>query len=222
MVKIGKFTSDKSGGRIGVCRNLPHGLGGCVPKSNSNMILADLPVVTPDAVLRLPQDMKQGGSCWWLLWTESQRERRLSVALNECGAVPVLITNVRVKTRLDGRGRSFKERKEIALFSGYVFANGTAEQVWDARAKQKAQIVGIAQQSRTAEQVARIIRLSASLENLVATKIEPGTQVEVTRGPLLGSRGLVTAARPGVVFFECEILGRMVPTEIPSDFVEPV
>jgi transcription antitermination factor NusG len=184
------------------------------------MLLTESPVITPDLVLHLPQVTK--GARWWLLWTESKRERRLAKSLLAEGAVPVVITNVRVTRRKNGAGREFEERREVPLFPGYLFANGTAEQVFEAKRTNAAQVVAIVNQSRAAEQIARTIEIAAAEENLTAVKIAPGRQVEVKHGPWAGKRGVVRECKPGLVFFDIETLGQSVPIEIDVDDVEPV
>lgn len=184
------------------------------------MLLTQSPVITPDEVLRLPQ--VSGGSRWWLLWTEPRKEKRLESSLIEAEAVPVRVTNVHIVTRFNGAGREFRERREVSLFPGYIFGNGTAEQIYDAKRAGGAQVVSIVNQAKAAEQIARTIELAASENNLTAVKIEVGKAVEIIRGPYVGKRGIVRENKQGVVYFDIETLGQSVPIQIASDCVEPV
>jgi transcription antitermination factor NusG len=187
------------------------------------MLLADLPVVTPDAVLHLPQDITPGGRCWWLLWTESTREKRLMAALGEAGAVPLVVTNTRAKKRKNGAGRDQTDRRDVNLFTGYLFANGTDIEVYKAKDKQWAEVVRVGQQARTIQQIARVMEISASQENLTVEKLAKGQKVEVRRGPFIGKEAIVVEDElGGRVCLEVEIFNRMVPTEIAVEDVEVV
>lgn len=186
--------------------------------SRGRMLTLDIPVVTPEQVLRLPQDPE--GARWWLLQTASRRERRLADALAEAGAVPVLVTTIVRVWRTNGYGKRTPDRREVLVFPTYAFANGTAEQIYECRRFQPAQIVPIRQQSKAAKQIARTVELAATVEELTTVPLAPGQRVVVTKGKFAGYEGTVRENKRGLVYFDIEFMGRSIPMEIDPEFVE--
>ena len=119
------------------------------------------------------------------------------------------------------RGR--KHRAEIPLLTGYVFLKGEKQDAYDAiSTKRVASFIEVRDEARLEEELRQIHEAIASgLPIEEFTQIAVGQRARVTKGPLLGTEGVVIEeARRTRLVLHVEILGQGASVEIERDLLE--
>lgn len=153
-----------------------------------------------------------GDRQWFVLMTKSRQEKALARALDAM-CIDCYLPLVR-EERQEGRKRSVNQ---VPLFSGYVFLNGTIDEVYEAdRTRRVARTLAVPDQERMEGELRSIrhaLREGARFDPYPF--LSEGSRVEVKSGPFQGVRGVVEHRR-GVsrLVLQVEAIGRAVSLEI--------
>ena len=155
---------------------------------------------------------------WMVLHTRARQEKAVARHLAAAGVKhdPPLVERITVT-----RGR--KHRAEIPLFTGYVFLKGEKQDAYDAiSTKRVASFIEVRDEARLEEELRQIHEAIASgLPIEEFTQIAVGQRARVTKGPLLGTEGVVIEeARRTRLVLHVEILGQGASVEIERDLLE--
>ena len=157
---------------------------------------------------------------WMVLHTKARQEKAVARHLAATGVEHELPLVERVTVT---RGR--KHRAEIPLFTGYVFLKGEKQDAYDAiSTKRVASFIEVRDEARLEEELAQIREAIASgLPIEEFTQIAVGQRARVTKGPLMGTEGVVIEeARRTRLVLHVEILGRGASVEIERDLLEAI
>ena len=152
-------------------------------------ILAREPDCHPADLLEIADRPRPGDDQWWLVYTQSRREKdfmRRLMANDVSFYCPVVSRRTRAAS---GRVReSF-----VPLFPGYVFLYGTTDdRVTALTTNCVSSISGVDDQDGLVRELAGLRRLLASnLPIMPEERLERGMQVRVVTGPLRGQEGVV-------------------------------
>lgn len=175
--------------------------------------LADRPAADPS---------EQGGR-WHVLQTRSRQEKVLQESLSARG-IRCFLPLVDVQRVYSGR----RAKVELPLFPGYLFLQGSLEDVYTAdRTRRVAKVISVFDQDRLAEEL-RNVRLA--LEGADAnTQFDPfpylkrGIRVEVMSGPMRGVRGIIEDRRKrDRLILQVDVLGQATSLEVDSALLMPL
>ena len=155
---------------------------------------------------------------WMVLHTRARQEKAVARHLAAAGVKHDLPLVERITVT---RGR--KHRAEIPLFTGYVFLKGEKQDAYDAiSTKRVASFIEVRDEARLEEELRQIHEAIASgLPIEEFTQIAVGQRARVTKGPLLGTEGVVIEeARRTRLVLHVEILGQGASVEIERDLLE--
>jgi transcriptional antiterminator RfaH len=178
------------------------------------------PFVFPDDLLTRGDDPGDPSRCWWVLHTRPRAEKSLTRQLHQRG-VPFFLPLYQRQWR--SRGRSF--RSHMPLFPGYVFLHGDGQARLEAlQTNLLVRVLPVADQEQLGTDLARVHQLIVTgLPLTPEERLEPGTRVEITSGPLAGLEGKFLRRRNQFKFFvEVEFLQRGVSVEIEAWMVRPL
>jgi len=158
---------------------------------------------------------------WHVLQTKSRQEKALAETLLARG-VRCFLPLVDVQ-RMHGNRRT---RVEFPLFPGYLFLQGSLEDVYTAdRTKRVAKVIPVFDQAKLAEEL-RSVELA--LES-ASTPFDPfpflkrGIRVEVSSGPLRGVRGIIEDRhKRDRLILQVDILGQATSLEVDGALLLPI
>jgi transcriptional antiterminator RfaH len=160
-----------------------------------------------------------GGEPWWVLHTRPRAEKVLARRLLQ-RQTPFFLPLCKRQWRNRGRAHC----SYVPLFPGYVFQQserptftGTAEGHCVAR------ILQVEDQGQLQADLRRVYCLIASDAAMTPeSRLQPGTEVEITSGPLAGLDGRILRRGKQLRFFvEVRFLQQGVSVEIDSWMIEP-
>lgn len=155
---------------------------------------------------------------WMVLHTRARQEKAVARHLAAAGVKHDLPLVERITIT---RGR--KHQAEIPLFTGYVFLKGEKQDAYDAiSTKRVASFIEVRDEARLEEELRQIHEAIASgLPIEEFTQLAVGQRARVTKGPLLGTEGVVIEeARRTRLVLHVEILGQGASVEIERDLLE--
>jgi transcriptional antiterminator RfaH len=178
------------------------------------------PFVYPDSLLLAPAAVPshESGPRWWVLHTKPRAEKALTRKLLQRG-VPFFLPLHKRQWRNRGRLHS----SYLPLFPSYVFLQ--AEHEGASRTLETnliARILPVEDQKRLHSDLARVYSLITSGAALAPEdRLEPGTPVEITSGPLAGLEGKVLRRGKQLRFVvEVQFLQRGVSVEVESGMIQ--
>ena len=177
------------------------------------------PFLFSDELLSNPAPESESPERWWVLHTRPRAEKalaRLCVKKN----LPFFLPLYHKKWRSQGRLQS----SYLPLFPGYVFLMGDGEvRLGALETNLVAQVLPVVDQRRLHEDLARVNQLITSDSTVTPEgRLEPGTEVTITGGPLAGLEGKVIKRGKNCVFFiEVKFLQQGVSVEIDGWMIEP-
>src|SRR5262249_27820976 len=177
------------------------------------------PFLYPDDVLREPPPAEEDGGQWWVLHTRPRAEKTLARRLLE-GRLSFFLPLYQRKWQ--NNGRAFQSW--LPLFPGYVFLHGCSQTRLKAlQTNLLANVLPVVDQPQLQADLVRVHALIVSgLPLLPEERLEPGTPVEIVRGPLAGLEGKVLRQGKNLKFFvEVKLLQRGVSVEIDAAMIRP-
>jgi transcription antitermination factor NusG len=178
------------------------------------------PFLFPEDVLTQPPPAEEEDGQWWVLHTRPRAEKTLARRLLE-GRQPFFLPLYQRKWH--NNGRSFQSW--LPLFPGYVFLHGSGQARLKAlQTNLLANVLPVLDQEQLQADLRRVHALIVSgLPLLPEERLEPGTAVEIVRGPLAGLEGKVLRQGKNWKFFvEVKLLQRGVSVEIDAAMIRPV
>jgi transcription antitermination factor NusG len=184
-------------------------------------MVADCPIVTPDEVLRLPQDLN--GCRWWVLQSGDRLADRFKESLEQLGAVAIYLKHIVRKKEKNGQGRTFLRPRLEPMFRGYIFANGDSEQIYTLRENRRFiySITPVRHQQRHAHQISIVMEAADSGASLRVEPVKPGRLVRITAGAMMGIEGTVIESRPTELRFSM-VSGKEVVLDLANNDFELV
>lgn len=184
-----------------------------------------MPLLRPEPCL-YPEDLfsdpvYEAGEPWWVLQTRPRAEKTLARQFLSRGDISFYLPTYCRRWR--NRGRLFESH--LPLFPGYVFLHGNDEvRLRALETNLVAQILPVFDQQELFSDLARVHRLldtDAPLEK--EGRLEPGTLVEITQGPLVGMEGKVIRRAKQLRFLvEVRFLQQGVSVELESWMIQPL
>jgi transcriptional antiterminator RfaH len=175
------------------------------------------PFVSPDDLLLDPAGPPAEGR-WWVLHTRPRAEKRLArELLRHCRS---FFLPLHTRT---WRSRGSTLSSHLPLFPGYVFLHGDGDARWTAlETNQVARVIEVDDQRQLHNDLVRVHHLIVSGLPLTAEeRLEPGSAVEITRGPLAGLTGKVLKKGKGLrLVVEIRLLQQGVSAEIEGWMVQ--
>ncbi|HKB36030.1 MAG TPA: transcription termination/antitermination NusG family protein [Gemmataceae bacterium] len=172
------------------------------------------PFVSPDDLFSDPESVAANPGRWWVLHTRPRAEKRLARELLGKGKSFFLPLHSRT-WRHNGSTLS----SHLPLFPSYVFLHGDEEARWAAlKTNQVAQVIPVVDQGQLHDDLTRVHQLMVSgLPLTPEDRLEPGSPVEIIRGPLTGLTATVLKRGKGLrLVVEVRLLQRGVSAEIES------
>jgi transcription termination/antitermination protein NusG len=160
---------------------------------------------------------------WHVLQTKSRQEKKLRESLVARG-IRVYLPLVDVQRNYGGR----RAKVELPLFPGYLFLQGTLEEVYEAdRTKRVARVIEVFNQAALAEELRNVEMAIQGAGNAFPFDPFPylkvGIRVEVIAGPLRGVRGLIEDRRKrDRLILQVNILGQATSLEVDSAVLAPL
>jgi len=160
---------------------------------------------------------------WHVLQTKSRQEKMLAESLGARG-IQCFLPLVDVQRVYGGR----RAKVELPLFPGYLFIQGTLEDVYMAdRTKRVARVISVFDQQRLAEELNSVKLALQGAE--AGTGFDPfpylkcGIRVEVISGPMRGVRGVIEDRRKrDRLILQVDVLGRATSLEVDSALLTPI
>ncbi len=178
------------------------------------------PFVFPDALLEASAPELDGAGRWWVLHTRPRAEKTLARKFLQRG-LSFFLPLYRHRRRSSGRILS----SHLPLFAGYIFLHGDDQaRIHALETNLVARWLPVADQPRLHADLARVYRLVTS-EAAVSPedRLQPGTPVEITHGPLAGLEGTVLRRGKQLrVLVEVQFLQRGVSVEVETWMIQPV
>jgi transcriptional antiterminator RfaH len=156
---------------------------------------------------------------WWVLHTRPRAEKTLARKLLRQSIAFFLPVQKR-----QWRHRGRLQCSYVPLFPGYVFLHGDRHALLRAVATNLVvKVLTVEQQSQLHTDLGRIYYLIATGAPLTPEdQLQPGTVVEITRGPLTGLQGKILRRGKQLRFIvEVQFLERGVSVEIESGMIQP-
>ena len=184
----------------------------------------DMPLVPLDTALHPPELLRRpltgGASQWWVVHTRPRAEKALArklLARNLSYYLPF--------HRRQWRSRGRWLCSLLPLFPGYLFLQGDHQTRLNAlETNLVASVLPVADQAKLHDDLLRVERMiAAGVPLSPEERLEPGTRVEITSGPLAGMTGTVLRRGKQLKFLiEVQFLRRGVSAEIESWMLEAV
>jgi transcriptional antiterminator RfaH len=178
------------------------------------------PFLFPDDLLSNSARGAEAAARWWVLHTRPRCEKTLARKFIE-GSVPFFLPLY--QRQWSTRGRRFCSH--VPLFPGYVFLHGDE----DARraalvTNLVAQVLPVADSHRLHADLVRVHRLIVSGAPLTPEpSLQPGQQVEIVEGPLVGLRGTIIRQGANSRFLvEVQFLKAGVSVDIAGRMIRPL
>jgi transcriptional antiterminator RfaH len=177
------------------------------------------PFVFPEDLFTRPVDLESSPARWWVLHTRPRAEKALARTLLQ-HQISFFLPLFPRERRLRGR----LVRSHLPLFPGYVFLRG------DSQARLQALTTNLVvhplvvdNQAELHADLARVYCLMAAGAPLAPEeRLQPGTWVEITGGPLAGLEGKIIRRGKRLTFFiEVHFLQRGASVEIDRWMIEP-
>jgi transcriptional antiterminator RfaH len=178
------------------------------------------PFLSSEELLQRPAPDFDSPERWWVLHTRPRAEKSLA---RHClrRDLPFFLPVYHRKWRCRGR----MQTSHLPLFPGYLFLHGNGEtRLAVLESNLVAQVIPVVDQSQLHEDLARVNNLITSDMSLTPHgRLEPGTPVRVTGGPLAGLEGkIVRHAKNTVFVVEVRFLQQGVSVQLESWMIEPV
>jgi transcription antitermination factor NusG len=157
---------------------------------------------------------------WFVLQTKPRQEKAL--------ASDLVAMSIDYYLPLQGQVRYYGTRKrerELPLFPGYVFLNGTLEDAYGAdRTKRVARLIDVSDQVQIAWELAQIRRAVESGASLAPFHhLARGRLVEVSGGPFRGLQGVIEGCgRSDRLILGINLLGQAVSLEVDGSLLVPL
>ena len=178
------------------------------------------PYVSSEELLSKPLPAADGPERWWVLHTRPRAEKALA---RQClkRDLPFFLPVYHKRWRSRGRMQS----SYLPLFPGYLFLHGDGQvRIGALETNLVAQVISVVDQRQLHEDLGRVNQLIGS--DLALTpegRLEPGTPVLVTGGPLAGLEGkVIRRTKTSVLLIEVRFLQQGVSVELESWMIEPV
>jgi transcription antitermination factor NusG len=161
------------------------------------------------------------GVRWHVLQTKSRQEKMLAEVL-ELRGVRCFLPLAQVH-RVYGNRRA---KVELPLFPGYMFLQGTLEDVYAAdRTKRVVKVISVFDQDKLTEELRNVeLALRGG-----ATQFDPfpylkrGIRVEVSSGPLRGVRGIIEdRLKRDRLILQVDVLGQATSLEVDGALLVPI
>lgn len=157
---------------------------------------------------------------WHILHTKSRREKALASDLEAMGVPHFLPLATTVTYQ-----RQRKITTQTPLFAGYVFLQGTLDQVYLAdRTRHVASIIRVFDQARLTQELDDLRHaLSAEAPLMACPFLKVGLWVEIIAGPFQGIRGLIEqVSKRARVMLQIQSVGQATCLEIDGSLLEPI
>lgn len=160
---------------------------------------------------------------WHVLQTRSRQEKALAENL-EARGIRYFLPLVQVARIYGGR----RTKVELPLFPGYLFLQGTLEQVYVAdRTKRVAKVIPVFDQARLAEELRSVDRAIRGAGDTARFDpfpyLKKGIRVEVISGPMRGVRGVIEDRRKrDRLILQVHVLGQSTSLEVDSALLAPI
>jgi transcriptional antiterminator RfaH len=178
------------------------------------------PFVFPDDLLQSSRTAAEDGSRWWVLHTRPRAEKCLARRLLGRG-LPFFLPLY----KRQWRNRQRVLRSYVPLFPSYVFLHGEGvARLHALETNLIARVLAVEDQRQLEADLARVYRMVTSdAPVLPEDRLEPGTQVDITAGPLTGLQGTVLRRGKQLkLYVEVQFLRRGVSVEIESWMIQPL
>jgi transcription termination/antitermination protein NusG len=188
-------------------------------------VVTDTPILQERETLRSALDKGgavQPGSLflsWHVLYTKSRQEKALANDLTEMGVSHYLpLTN---DLRYHGPRRT---RVSVPLFPGYMFLQGTIEQLFSSlRTRRVVRVIEVSDQAQLDWELCNIRLALENHATLSRHRLVKGCPVEVRSGPLKGLQGVVESlSKMNRIILSVRMLGRAVGIEIDGQLLDVV
>jgi transcriptional antiterminator NusG len=172
------------------------------------------PYLLSDECLLAPEQASFAHHQWWVMHTKPRTEKALARRLHELETHYFL--PIHEKQTLS-RGRM--QTSFLPLFPSYLFVFGTKEdRLQTIKTNMVVQCIEVAAQLQLREDLQRVYRLMETGAALTAEdKLEPGDEVEINHGALLGMTGVVIKRNNKLrLQIEVRLLQRGISMEVES------
>ena len=178
------------------------------------------PYVFPANILTYPIDfLPDRAARWWVIQTRPRAEKSLARSL--FGYETPFFLPLSRKC-LNRRGRTVASY--LPLFPSYVFLFGTNEQrIQSLTTNTTVHTLAVQDQQRLWTDLARLYQLMVAGASLVPEeRLEPGTWVEITAGPLFGMKGRIIRRANHLRFVvDIDFLQRGASVEVDEAMITP-
>ncbi|MEQ8848781.1 transcription termination/antitermination NusG family protein [Botrimarina sp.] len=160
------------------------------------------------------------GALWWMVYTKSRQEKRLSQQLREMGVPHYLPVHTR-EAATRGRVRVVEE----PLFAGYLFLCCDDDQRREALSTNRiSSTTPVAEAGRLRYELAQVARsIAAGASLTLESKLEPGDWVRVRSGLYAGLEGMVLRRHSRTnLLLSVNFLKQGASLELPDCFLEPI
>ena len=157
---------------------------------------------------------------WWVLHSRPRAEKALARQF-QARRLPYFLPLYQKQWRSNGRTQT----SHLPLFPGYIFLRGDDEVRVEALTTNLiANVIPVVDQPRLFADLTRVNHLMSSGNTLTPEgRLEPGTRVEITAGPLAGLKGKILHRGKKLQFFiEVQLLQQGVSVEIESWMFQPL
>jgi transcriptional antiterminator RfaH len=175
--------------------------------------------VSPDDLFTQPAPEPEAGLRWWVVHTRPRAEKTLVRRLLRRD-VPFFLPLCKRQWRTRGRLHC----SYVPLFPGYVFLMGDGQAVFrTVETNLVARILAVDDQKQLHTDLARVYCLiTAGAPLSPVERLQPGTLIEITSGPLTGLEGRVLRRGKQLkLIVEVQFLHQGVSVEIESWMIEP-
>jgi len=176
--------------------------------------LFDAPPVSPGC------NDTQGDHAWWVAHTKPRQEKALARHLLGAGVSYFLPQHLK-----ETRRRRHRQQSWNPVFPGYVFfVADDDDRVEALKSNRIASLLNVASQEDLVTDLRRVHRLVTSdLPLFPEQRLQPGMQVRITGGPLMGLKGTIEQHRSACRFVvSVTFLQQGVSAEIDASEVEPL
>jgi transcription termination/antitermination protein NusG len=177
------------------------------------------PFLFPDDLLSQPLSLEQNSVAWWVLHTRPRAEKSLARRLLQ-RRTPFFLPLCKKQWRNRGRLHC----SYVPLFPGYVFLQGEKQTVFKTLdTNLVARILTVGDQGQLHADLGRVYALIAAGAPVTPEgKLQPGTPVEITSGPLAGLEGKILRRGKQLKFLvEVQFLQQGVSVEIEGWMIQP-
>jgi transcriptional antiterminator RfaH len=177
------------------------------------------PFVYPEGLLALSPKPDDNSSRWWVLHTRPRAEKMLSRKLLK-QEVSFFLPLYQRQWRSRGRLLS----SYLPLFSGYVFIKSDSSCAFHTfETNLVAQVLPVVDQEQLHSDLVRVHRLIIAGSPLTSeARLQPGSPIEIVRGPFSGLKGTVIRRGKQLKFVvEVQFLQQGASVELESWMIEP-